>query len=166
MTRTSPMISVMLPMLGLMMIAGLFGLIMLGGDMVAETTYTTHQTIARANALNITKSTARYHVGAKEAWENYRNGVCENKQVYYNPVSGCLMISCQISGTNQCAQLIFQVTEKRFDVPRAMSPGRLTHAQIHRCGYINTYQASKGYTSWGEVAANIRDMITTAFGEP
>ena len=167
MTRTSPMISVMLPMLGLMLIAGVFCLTLLGGGMVAETTYTTHQTIERVNTLNITESSARYHEGAEQAWKNYRNGICENKQVYYNPVSGHLIISCQISCTDQCAQLVFRVTEHRFDELIPMSPGMLIHAQIHQCGHINDYLWKRdGYTPWDAVVDSIRDMITSAFGEP
>lgn len=164
-TRTSALGMLFLPIVGVM-IVGLLRLVMLGGGMVAETTYTTHQTIARVNALNITKTTATEHVGAAQAWENYRNGVCENKRVYYHPVRGYLMVSCQISGTDQCVQLIFQVTTYSPDGLVSMSPGMHIHGQIHSCGYINTYQAGKGYTPWEQVAADIHDVITSVFGEP
>ena len=167
MTRTSPLSSLMM-MFCLALMAGVFALIMLGSAGISPPATTTVQTSTQVNALNITQSRANFHEGAPLAWKNYRNGICENKQVYYKPASGYMMISCQISGTDQCAQLIFQVTEHTPDGLTAMSPGMYIHGQLHSCGHVNGYLAKRngGYTAWDQVVASAKDVITTAFGEP
>jgi len=165
--RTSNPLGMLLPMLMLVMLAGMFGLIILGGGLAPSIATTTAQTTTRLNALNITQSRANYHVGAEQAWRNYREGVCENKQVYFKPERGFLMVSCQISGTDQCAQLIFQVTEHRLDTLIPMSPGMLIHGQIHPCTQVNGYLWKRdNYTTWEQITVDIRDVVTSAFGEP
>jgi len=122
--------------------------------------------IDRVYTFNIELNREHAHADALVALDNYGRGICDDKQVYFEP-NGRVMISCRISGTDTCLMVIFRVTESVFDVMVPMSPGLNTHASIRRCGYISTYQVDKiGYTPWEQVAADIRDMITSAFGEP
>ena len=172
MTRTSPLISVMLPMIGLLMVVGLFGLTILGGGGTAPT-----QALSRVNTFSLPIDYAHIekhgHASAIELVKIYETGVCEGKWVGYNVTQGRVLVACRIKDTTPpaCLLVSYQITENHGSTLLVEGPEGAHHITAYVDECWRAYKRN-GYSNWDDAGTwvvaplDLKAAIISAFGEP